>query len=257
LVAKKKNEKRVLCVGDSFTEGVGAPADSCYVSILRTLLDSNYTVMNAGISGDDPCVNYVNYRDRLTSFKPDIIVQTLSSNDLNTDIATKGGMERFKADGIVQLASAPWWEPLFAISYVSRTFFHALGYNELLLRVPFSKSIADELNQKAIVTFAAYAALAQKHNTLLLVILQPNQGEVYKGKFDYDIYPIAEKLKEFSNVRVYDLRTFYMQWFSKNMDAIKPCYWPQDGHHNAKGYAVMATGIKQAMDSLFFNINKQ
>ncbi|MBP6516987.1 MAG: hypothetical protein KA242_08040, partial [Chitinophagales bacterium] len=63
-VKKRKAEKRILVLGDSFTEGVGAPFDSNYVSILRAMYaatDTNIFVMNAANAGDDPCVNFVCY----------------------------------------------------------------------------------------------------------------------------------------------------------------------------------------------------
>ena len=253
-MAKKKNEKRIACFGDSFTEGVGAPFDSCYVSQLRQMLqaeDSNITVMNAGISGDDPCVNFVNYRDKVAAFKPDILVQTLSSNDMNTDIATKGGLERFGPNETLHYKKGPWWEPIYALSYVSRLVFRALGYNELLLRVPFSTKVKEELNQKAIETFAAYAAEAKKQGAVLLVVLQPDQFAVYQKKFEYDLSPIVAYLKTLDHVKVCDLTPFYLNEFARNQDDIKTYYWPQDGHHNSKGYALMARSIQHSLDSLY------
>jgi hypothetical protein len=136
-VRKRKNEKRILALGDSFTEGDGAPYDSSYVTQLRKEMnaaDSTFYLMNAGTCGCDPFINYVNYRDRLLKYKPDVILQTLSSGDMNVDIIVRGGMERFKADGKVQYRKAPWWEPIYALSNLSRLYFSALGYNELLMK---------------------------------------------------------------------------------------------------------------------------
>lgn len=251
-VRKMKNEKRILCLGDSWTEGVGATYDSTYVSILQSILrqeDTTYTVMNGGTSGDDPCVNYVNYRDRLVVFKPDIVIQTLSCNDLNTDIATKGGMERFQKDGTIKLPAAPWWEPVYALSYISRSLFHAMGYNELLLKVPFSKAQTDELNRKAIETFALYSGLAKKEGCILIVIVQFN----YSGQ-DYDLSPIVNYLHTLDNVKIYDLKPYYLSGFSQSSDPMS-YYWGQDLHHNAKGYALMARGVKTALDSFCIRRN--
>ncbi len=250
---KKKNEKRIACFGDSFTEGVGAPFDSTYPAVLRNLLqlnDTNLTVLNCGISGDDPCVNYMNYRDRVAIFKPDIIVQTLSCNDMNTDIATKGGLERFLPNGKMQLKQAPWWEPIFALCYVSRLFFDVLGYNDLLLRVPFSSAQKEELNNKAIETFTAYAAEAKKQGAILLVVLQPNMFDYYQKKYEYDLSPVVKHLNRLENVKVFDLLPYYENEFLHHEDEIKQFYWKQDGHHNPSGYALMARGIKHGLDSL-------
>jgi lysophospholipase L1-like esterase len=248
-IKKHMGEKRILCLGDSWTEGVGARYDSSYVSILRSMLcsrDTNYTVMNAAISGDDPCVNYINYRDRLAVYNPDVIIQTLSSNDMNTDIAVKGGLERFNGDTTLKQPPAPWWEPIYALSNVSRLIFRALGYNELLLRVPFSKAKTDELNQKAIEAFSLYAALAKKNGALLIVVLQADR----KNR-EYDLSPIVTYLHTQKNVRVYDLLPTYIDTFDRPGTNTAAYYWPHDGHHTPKGYALMARGIYQALDSFY------
>src|SRR5690606_7810189 len=173
---KERNaKKRILFMGDSFTEGVGASQDSCYVSILRTIMDSSEVeLMNAGISGNDPVVSYVTYRDILNRFQPDIIVQTLSSNDMNTDIAMKGGLERFVNDSIIVFSPRPWWVPLYAVSYISRLFFSTAGYNQLLLKTPFSSDVIEELNEKANIVFKRYAAFAEKENSQLIILLHPD-----------------------------------------------------------------------------------
>jgi len=252
---KAKNEKRILIAGDSFTEGVGAPFDSCYVSLLRSLLlkeDTSYYLMNTGISGDDPCVNFVNYRDRLIQYHPDIIIQTLSSNDLNTDMATKGGLERFQKDKAIKFLPAPWWEPIYAISYVSRIFFSAFGYNELLIKSSFTQKEKKMLDEKACQLFTAYSKEAKRYKTKLLVILQPNQREVYQRGYEYDLSFITKQFSLQDNLYVFDLLPYYLKELDKSKGDIKSYYWKEDGHHNSKGYFLMAKGVQQALDS--FNL---
>lgn len=150
----------------------------------------------------------------------------------------------------MQLKNAPWWEPVFALSYVSRLFFHALGYNELLLRVPFSTEQKNELNNKAIKTFIAYATDAKKHGAILLVVLQPDMYDYYQKKYEYDLSPVVQHLNSLENVKVFDLLPFYENEFHHHEDDIKGFYWKQDGHHNPLGYALMARGVKYGLDSL-------
>lgn len=251
---KRKNEKRILIAGDSFTEGVGAPFDSCYPSLLGNLLaakDSNYYLLNSGIAGDDPAVNFVNYRDRLLAFHPDLIVQTLSSNDINTDIAVKGGLERFQKNGKIKLSPAPWWEPVYALSYVARTFFTAMGYNELLIKIPFSEEEKNWLDKKTIEIFSAYAAEANRNQTKLLLVLQPNQGEVVQEHYDYDLNKIVASVRALDHVYVFDLLPFYINELGKNKDVISNFYWKEDGHHNSTGYVVMAKGVYAGLQKFY------
>jgi lysophospholipase L1-like esterase len=251
-VKKKAGEKRYLIMGDSFTEGVGAPQDSCYPSILARILhsrDTNITVMNGASSGDDPCVNYVNYRDMLSPYGPDVIVQTLSANDMNTDLAAKGGLERWQSNGTVRFRPAPWWEPAYALSYISRIFFTAMGYNALLIKSPIPKAMEAELNKEIIGAFEKYAQDAKAHHALLLVALQPYQGEIKNRKYEYDMAPIVRQLGSIDGIKVYDLLPYYTAFFAGREDMIQNYYWRGDGHHNPKGYAVMAQAVAGAIDS--------
>lgn len=254
---KKNGEKRVLALGDSFTEGDGAPYDSSYVSQLRnrTKADSLVYIMNAGVCGSDPFINFVNYRDRLSPYQPDVILQTLSSGDINVDLIVRGGMERFLPEGKVQFRKGPWFEPIYALSFISRFYFNALGYNQLLLRdtdIAIHKKVLDE---QVIELFKSYSALAKKNNCRLIIVLQPFLGEVKLNQYSYDFSKIMAALNSIDNLNVIDLLPFYKTQIKSRNTSPESFYWPLDGHHNGKGYAMMADGIYAALitDSLFAN----
>lgn len=254
---KKNGEKRILALGDSFTEGDGAPYDSSYVSQLRnrTKADSLVYLMNAGVCGSDPFINFVNYRDRLTVYHPDVILQTLSSGDINVDLIVRGGMERFLPGGKVQFKKGPWWEPIYALSFLSRFYFNALGYNQLLLRDVDITLHKKELDKQVIELFKSYAMLAKKNNCGLIIVLQPFLGEVKLNQYSYDFSKITEALNRIDNLKVVDLLPFYKTQIKNTNTSPESFYWPLDGHHNGKGYAMMADGIYAALitDSLFAN----
>lgn len=243
---KRKNEKRILALGDSFTEGDGAPYDSCYVTQLRKKIqatDSTTYVMNAGICGCDPFINYVNYRDRLLKYKPDVILQTLSSGDINVDIIVRGGMERFKTDGTVQYVKAPVWEPIYAISDLSRLYFSAIGYDQLLMKSSIIPDNKKRLDSIVVDLFRQYAALAKANNCRLVIILQPFLFEVNSQKYQYDFSAMLDKVRKIDNVQVYDLMPFYTSYIKEHNKTPADYYWPMDGHHNSAGYTMMADGI--------------
>jgi lysophospholipase L1-like esterase len=248
-VKKKQNEKRILSLGDSFTEGDGTPYDSSYVALMRTKFaaDSNIYVMNAGTCGSDPFINFINYRNRLHPYKPDIIVQTLSSGDMNVDIIVRGGMERFLSSGKVKFRKGPWWEPIYALSYVSRLFFKALGYNEMLLSDADISAHKEELDALVIELFEKYADLAQRNNSKLLVILHPFLFEVVNKEYAYDFSNILQRLKATANIQAVDLLPFYESYISRNHTLPNNYYWKGDGHHNPVGYNMMAEGVYSAL----------
>lgn len=242
---KAKNEKRVLCLGDSYTEGDGAPFDSTYVAFLCNSLreiDTSVSVMNAGTCGNDPFVNFVNYRDRLVKFNPNIIVQTISSGDLTVDLMVRGGMERFEKNGKVKYRAAPWWEPIYAISYISRFYFSALGYNELLMKDSDVQKRKAELDAIVVDLFKHYATLAKRNGSRLVVVFHPYKGEVIAEKYAYDFTQIENRLKAIDNLYVLNLLPVYISK-TKGSKSVERYYWPKDGHHNSTGYAMMADGI--------------
>jgi hypothetical protein len=60
---KPANEYRILGLGDSFTEGIGAPQDSSWLPLLQNILQqktSQYKIncINAGHAGSDPVFDY-------------------------------------------------------------------------------------------------------------------------------------------------------------------------------------------------------
>lgn len=249
-VQKKVNEKRVLAMGDSFTEGDGAPYDSSYVAQLRDKLiagDSTVYVMNGGTCGSDPFFNFVNYRDKLHIYQPDVIVQTLAAGDIAVEIILRGGMERFNSREKLQYKKAPWWEPIYALSYVSRLLFSTLGYNQLLLRESEIAEQKTELDSLVIDLFRQYAALAQKNNCKLILVLHPYVNELNSQKYEYDFTAITNGLKKIDNIQIYDLLPYYISYIKNSNKPGSYYYWKHDGHHNSGGYAMMAEGIYTAV----------
>jgi lysophospholipase L1-like esterase len=256
VIAKKLNEKRILALGDSFTEGDGAPNDSSYVSLLKQkclAAGDTFTFMNAGVCGSDPFINFVLLRDRLLSYQPDIVIQGLGTNDMNTDINIRGGMERFQKDGTLKYNSAPWWEPVYAVSYVSRIFFNVAGYNELLRKKNMPKEEEKKLNAQTEDLFQRYATLCKQNNIHLIIVLRPDKLETENNKYEYDFSEIIHQLKADTTVQVIDLLPFYRKHLAQTQTKIADYYWQHDGHHNAKGYDMMATGIYRNLNSLHKN----
>ncbi|MDP6909482.1 MAG: hypothetical protein QF371_08250, partial [Flavobacteriales bacterium] len=62
---KDTDNLRIITLGDSFTEGIGAPYDSAWPRALEARISEllpkhrNVQVYNAGVSGSDPILNYM------------------------------------------------------------------------------------------------------------------------------------------------------------------------------------------------------
>jgi len=63
-----------------------------------------------------------------------VVLQTLSSNDIEDDINHRGGMERFKEKYIVEFRKPnSVLIHIYVLSYVGRSFLQFFGYNELYI----------------------------------------------------------------------------------------------------------------------------
>jgi lysophospholipase L1-like esterase len=247
---KKTNEKRILSIGDSFTEGDGAHFDSSYVSLLRSKLalpQDSFSIMNAGVCGSDLFNNYIILKDKLISYKPDIIIQTLATNDITTDILIRGGMERFQKNGTLKYTSAPWWEPLYAISYISRLFFNAAGYNELLLKGEIKPEVAESINNKVIDLLRQYSKLCNSNHTQFIIVLRPDRNEIETNKYYYDFEKITHYINSNKSITYIDLLPSYKQYIASEKSKPADYFWCYDGHHNAKGYEMMAQIIADSI----------
>ncbi len=239
-INKNQKEIRVLALGDSFTEGDGAPYDSSYVALMRHILsdkNGSFYIMNAGTCGSDPFFNYVNLRDRLLVYKPDIVIQSIGTGDMNTDILIRGGMERFKNRWPL---TPPWWEPLYAISYVSRIFFTLAGYSQLLQKPGKLELEKNRINKSVEDLFRDYSSLCQKNNIKLFVVLHPQINELDSDAYEYDFKPVLESLRSDTHINVIDLLPYYKAYIDSLHTTAADYYWKYNGHHNPRGYLMMA-----------------
>jgi len=239
---KSKKEIRVLCLGDSFTEGDGADFEESYVYQLRKnyLKSPTYYVFNAGKCGSDPFFNFVNYRDILCKYDFDIILQTLSSSDLADDIKKRGGIERFQNKYTLKHRKPNTFiEHLYIMSYVGRSFLHFFGYNELLI----TNDVLEEDIEKTSQLVKEFQKTAYLNNAKLILILLPNKKEVIE---EYPVYfeRTISKIKKNQSIDIIDLRTYYRASMRKNpSNFIDKNWWNEDWHHKPKGYLMMANSI--------------
>lgn len=245
-VPKPANEFRILALGDSFTEGDGAAADSTWLKFLeyslkKKPLAKQLRYINAGVCGSDPFFEYMLLKTKLLKYKPDLVILCINSSDIE-DIRIRGGWERFKADGTVIYNNPPWWEPLYAGFRFLRPAFHLAGYNEMLLKENDPQSFDPESGKKLEAVIEAFGQLATLQNFRLLVVFHPTRAENEAGNA-----PWSKLARDTEKNGVYDVLDL-LQYF-KVTRRVKPensylYYWPYDGHHNSRGYAAFAEGVE-------------
>ena len=83
---KPPGEKRIVCLGDSFTFGWGIPEETCWVRLLEEQMrqaGTEVTTVNCGACGTVCADEYWwGLRNRFHVFQPDAVIVTLCLNDL-------------------------------------------------------------------------------------------------------------------------------------------------------------------------------
>lgn len=244
--------------GDSFTEGDGAPFDSSYPAILRNLLGAKFAVQNYGICGNDPGFYVTQFGKVGSKFQPSAIVLCYGTGDFMNDFFSRGGLERFTESGW-QTRKGPWWEVIYGISYTSRLFFHAFGihYNQFFMTKADINQQLKLLQPKWNEMFDEIALLAAKQNTKVLLFKKPERSEIVLHEYQYNMAFFDSYLNANPIFKHVDLMPFYRD--SAGLVSIKttdPYYWQKDGHHNSKGYTVMARGVHSALKNKFPVLNE-
>jgi len=90
--AKPAGTFRVAVVGDSLVEGLHVPATGTLTQLAEQRLNgegrrTRVEVLNAGLSGTSPLLDYLAIRERILRFAPDVVVLCVFMNDPSEDQA--------------------------------------------------------------------------------------------------------------------------------------------------------------------------
>lgn len=84
-IEKKEDRKRVLFIGDSFVEGIMAEQDETIPVGFQERFKEDVEVMNAGMVGQGLTVYLQLIADLIPTYKPDLAVLCIYSNDMGTN----------------------------------------------------------------------------------------------------------------------------------------------------------------------------
>lgn len=235
------DKKIILALGDSFTEGLGAPADSTYPVLLTNFLksdDSSLFVFNAGTAGNDPFFDFKMLQKLSSEIEVAKVIFLVNTSDVN-DVVSRGGYDRFLEEGKLKYRSPPWWEVLYASSMVFRLFMHNamdIHYNLMTYEE------TDRANFEA-----AGEIYSLFHNRILpwskekeipvVIVLHPFLSEIDQPFKTYTY--LDEKLSKLKGVKYYNTRL----GMKNHMGNPNDYYWLKDGHFNPRGYSILAKEI--------------
>lgn len=246
-IEKEKNEMRILCLGDSFTEGIGAIDEKdSYPRVLETLLSDKYkkkvTVINAGIAGSDPAFQFILLKEIFLKYKPDLVIVATNTVDLE-EVMVRGGLERFKDKNLLRNKSSPKWEPLYAASFIMRYLVHnVMKMNYLFLNEAKDQEQRQLALTKIKETIGEFSKLSNENKFKFLTVIHPGSGwEVHDGKYITPNY--GESIADLKDINVLDLLRYYQTVTKMNAQNFLNYYWKNDLHHNHKGYSEFARAV--------------
>lgn len=250
---KDTNEFRIICLGDSFTEGFGTDADSTWPRILekelsKKIKNKKINIINAGTAGSDVVFEYTFLTEKLLKYSPDMVINALNTSDIS-DIAVRGGFERFKSENVVEYKAAPYWEPLYARSYIFRHLIHDIfQLNELFIPKNVAK---DEISNSVNLinsTLCRFKDLSEKQDFVFVTILHPYDNQIFERNDYYS--SLANSISVVDGLHYHNMLDYFKNDCGINRDNLYQFYWKIDKHYNSKGYGLMAKGIaKYLFDS--------
>jgi hypothetical protein len=167
---KPPGTKRILMLGDSFTEGDGVSQEETFSSVLQKRLDSisipqQWQVINAGVGSYSPLLEYLYLVHHGLKLDPDLVVLNFDLSDVYDDI-TYSQRARFDDHGIplgVSPESYPVPDNRFPALLMGIKDFakhHLRLYNFIRLRIDrYLEAARHNMNTSGDVRFDKYAFL--------------------------------------------------------------------------------------------------
>ncbi len=247
-----KTKRRIMVMGDSFVQGMGADRDSTLSHQIGYMLSQSNSnvpteVWNCGIAGSDPVYEYKLFHDILLKYDPDMVVVVINSSDVD-DVMIRGGFERFLPDSTVRYHHGPWFEPLYARSYLVRSFTrNILGYSWQL--IPWTQIARETKVANSVLssTIDSFYVLCRDRNIKLTFCFHPLSNE-FQNFIPYRISPLLAHCYE-HHLPYVDMASDMIR---KGYDASAndSLYWPIDGHFKNAGYHYLAQLISQQIAAM-------
>jgi hypothetical protein len=241
--------KRVLLLGDSFTESFGAADDSTIANMMQEMLDKKYSychleVMNGAVAGSDLFFNYLFLKSKLIDYQPDIVLLNINSTDL-MDYCVRGDLNRIAPTGEFVFRPCPINLELYKWSHIYRFWVHdVLGRDRNTFLTASEWSACESTFPKAAnEVIAKLSELSVQQGFAYKVILQPLAFESAQQAYA----PYFDIAKTTHTIDLLD--SFAMV---KNDATL---YWPIDRHFTPHGYYLYTKFLVNRLDEegLFSN----
>jgi len=239
---KDTSSIKIVCLGDSFTEGDGATYDSTWVRYVEAQLNSGgdcFNVYNAGVCGSDVFYNYIMLKEKLLESKPSYVIECINNSDL-TDVYYRGDLARFNEDGTLNSPNFKAWEVFFKYSHAIRFIISVF--------TPYDHNLVkrkDELETKVTIAeqIKKTQAFCKNNNIKYTLVIMPTAYEIKNADSEFRF----ENFHLILNNRVAYINIFDCMENKFPNQEIDAYYWLNDGHYNGKGYYEMGKCIMEEL----------
>ncbi|WP_028669288.1 arylesterase [Saccharospirillum impatiens] len=161
----------LLVMGDSLSAGYGMPPEATWVTLMEQQLtegDSDYTVINASISGETSRGGLERMPALLSDYKPNVVILELGAND---------GLRGFQIDHITRNLSE-----MIELSQQS-------GATVILLGIRLPPNFGSRYTEPF---FEQYATLADQHDVLYLPFMLEGVAQYRDLMQDDGLHPTSD-----------------------------------------------------------------
>jgi len=256
-LGKAAGELRILAIGDSFTEGQGAPFDQTWLSVLGRNLNRpetayQYTIMAAGVAGSDPFYEYRLLVDKLLAYQPDLVMMVVNGSDV-IDVIVRGGKERFLPNGRTRGVEPPptivTW--LYKNSHFARfVLFEAFDYTHLMITKAERGRRAVEALEKIEALIVELDQLLRDKGAKFILVVLPARQDIERNR--YNDLSNMQGLLDFSrahDIRTIEVKPYLMDRLADGDIEIDEMFWRMDYHFTPLGYRYVGEAVQKGLCS--------
>jgi hypothetical protein len=231
-----------VVLGDSFTEGFGAPDDSTFTERLKHHLGGRpgtIEVFNAGICGSNPAYEIELYKKKFRDYPANLVIMVSNLTDVS-DI-----------EYTLRKSEIPVTEYFIAVSHIFRIVYWGIFHHEMTISNA-SDAITGRRDENLAVLVRMIDSfndsLAGNHQLFKLFYL-PMTIELYNFKGNTPTSSLIDSYHH-ASLPLTDLRGAYKKNIGPR-DSLFNYYWKIDGHHTSRGYDLMATCVADEIKHYF------
>jgi lysophospholipase L1-like esterase len=254
---KAFGETRILAIGDSFTEGQGAPFDQTWLSVMghnmnRPESARQYTMIAAGVAGSDPFYEYRILLDKLLVYQPDIVMMVVNRSDAN-DVIVRGGEERFlpngRVKGVEHPSDAAAW--LYKHSHFARfILLEVFDYTHLLLYKSERGRRAMEVREKIKALIVKLDNQLKDRAVEFVLVVLPSRQDVERDRYN-DLSDLQDLLdySRARGIRTNEVKPYLMNKLADGSTQLDKLFWRKDYHFTPLGYRYVGEAVQEGLCS--------